>query len=382
MLDELTATGEVVWSGAGRLAGNDGWIALHVADLVPLTLPEAEVVETSPLEREVLAALGGGGAYFFRQLADAVGASVPFGSAHPSLRDASEPAFGGSDAALQTALWNLVWAGLATNDTFAPVRALLGAGTTAHRTPSRPPRARAYRGRGVRPTMPTRSAPPTVAGRWAILPLPEPDPTVRAAAGAEQLLDRYGVVTRGAVQAERVPGGFALVYKTLAALEETGRARRGYFIEHLGAAQFSTSATVDRLRSFTRDDGDDARSEPAVLCLAATDPANPYGAALPWPAGSHGGHRPGRKAGALVVLVDGALRGYVERGGKTVLLFDDDETARQQVATALADAVRERRVPQLAIEKANGEYALGTPFGSALQAAGFAPSPKGLRFRG
>jgi ATP-dependent Lhr-like helicase len=230
--------------------------------------------------------------------------------------------------------------------------------------------------------MPARSAPPTVAGRWAILPLPEPDPTVRAAAGAEQLLDRYGVVTRGAVQAERVPGGFALVYKTLAALEETGRARRGYFVEHLGAAQFSTSATVDRLRSFTRDDGDESRVEPTVLCLAATDPANPYGAALPWPSEADGGHRPGRKAGALVVLVDGELQGYVERGGKTVLVFRDDETGHRQVATALADAVREHRVPQLAIEKANGEYALGTPFGSALQAAGFAPSPKGLRIRG
>ncbi|MDH2443830.1 ATP-dependent helicase [Amnibacterium sp. CER49] len=377
MLDELTATGEVVWSGAGRLAGSDGWIALHLADAVAVTLPEAEQAERSPLEVEVLAALGGGGAFFFRQLADAVGATVPYGSAVTSLRDAPEPASVGPDSQLQDALWNLVWAGLVTNDTFAPVRALTGGGGTAHRTQRRAPRTRAYRGRG-RPVMPSRAAPPAAAGRWAILPLPESDPTVRAAATAEVLLDRYGVVTRGAVQAEQVPGGFAVVYKALAALEEAGRARRGYFVEHLGAAQFSTSGTVDRLRAASRDPNAEAVDAPA-LCLAATDPANPYGAALPWPPGE--GHRPGRKAGALVVLVDGELVAYVERGGRTVLVLADDEAVRERAAHAIADVVRGGGVPQLTVERIDGEFALGTPFGQLLERAGFAPNPKGLKLR-
>ena len=357
MLDELTATGEVVWSGTGRLAGNDGWVALHLADALPVTLQPLEEGDRTPLELEVLATLGGGGAFFFRQLADTVGAT--------------------DDGLLTTSLWNLVWDGLVTNDTFAPVRALTGSGHTAHRTQRRAPRARTYRGRG-RPAMPVRSGPPAAAGRWAILPLPETDPTVRAAATAEVLLDRYGVVTRGAVQAEGVPGGFALVYKTLAALEEAGRARRGYFIEHLGAAQFSTAGTVDRLRKHTREAGTEPE-DPAVLVLAATDPANPYGAALSWPEGE--GHRPGRKAGALVVLVDGELVAYVERGGRTILLFRSEERIRLQAAEGLAALVRAKGVPQLVVEKVDGEFALGSPFGKVLEAAGFAATPKGLRLR-
>ena len=357
MLDELTATGEVVWSGTGRLAGNDGWVALHLADALPVTLQPLEEGDRTPLEQEVLATLGGGGAFFFRQLADTVGAT--------------------DDGLLTASLWNLVWDGLVTNDTFAPVRALTGSGHTAHRTQRRAPRARTYRGRG-RPAMPVRPGPPAAAGRWAILPLPETDPTVRAAATAEVLLDRYGVVTRGAVQAEGVPGGFALVYKTLAALEEAGRARRGYFIEHLGAAQFSTAGTVDRLRKHTREAGTEPE-EPAVLVLAATDPANPYGAALSWPEGD--GHRPGRKAGALVVLVDGELVAYVERGGRTILLFRSEERIRQQAAEGLAALVRAKGVPQLVVEKVDGEFALGSPFGKVLAAAGFAATPKGLRLR-
>ena len=153
---------------------------------------------------------------------------------------------------------------------------------------------------------------------------------MRAAATAEVLLERHGVVTRGAVQAEGVPGGFALVYKVLAALEEAGRARRGYFVERLGAAQFSTAGTVDRLRARTRRETRATEpDDPAVLVLAATDPANPYGAALAWPTTARG-HRPGRKAGALVVLVDGELVVYVERGGRTVLLFRPDEDAIRQ----------------------------------------------------
>ncbi|MGN6199107.1 Lhr family ATP-dependent helicase, partial [Humibacter sp.] len=366
MLDELTASGEVLWSGSGSLPGNDGWVSLHLADSAPLTMTPPPEHGTDELQREVLAALGAGGAFFFRQLSDAVGS-----------RD---------DAALTTALWDLVWAGLITNDTFAPLRALTG-GRGAHKPQRATPRARVRMPRAYgRPTVAeglraasARSGPPTTAGRWSILPLAETDATVRAKAVAETLLDRYGVVTRGSVMAENQPGGFALAYRVLSGFEESGRARRGYFVETLGAAQFSTSATVDRLRTFTLD----STLEPPrkAVALAATDPANPYGAALPWPQASTSttGHRPGRKAGGIVVLVDGALVLYVERGGKTTLLFDHDEQVILPATRALADAIHRGRISTLTIETVGGDFVLGTPFGEALIAAGFAPTPRGLR---
>ncbi|MEO8907287.1 MAG: DEAD/DEAH box helicase, partial [Microbacteriaceae bacterium] len=311
MLDELTATGEVIWSGSGSLPGNDGWVSLHLTDAAPLTLPAPADYQTDELQRDVLATLGTGGGFFFRQLADAVGS-----------RD---------DDALVTALWDLVWAGLVTNDTLAPLR-ILTSGTGAHKRPRTPPRSRLTRGRGyARPLGQQRQGPPLASGRWSILPLAETDATVRAHATTETLLERYGVVTRGSVVAEGAPGGFALTYRVLSRFEESARARRGYFIEGLGAAQFATGGTVDRLRSFVRDSTQDPENH--AITLAATDPANPYGAALAWPAAgdttagaaSTGtGHRPGRKAGALVTLVDGALALYLERGGKSALTFGDE----------------------------------------------------------
>ncbi|MET0932648.1 MAG: ATP-dependent helicase, partial [Mycetocola sp.] len=237
MLDELTATGEVLWSGAGSLPGNDGWIALHLAETAHLTLPLVPEHQPDALQREVLLALGGGGAFFFPQLAEATGAT--------------------DDKTLVAALWELVWAGLITNDTLAPLRTLTGHGGGAHRTQRAAPRSRMYRGRPLgRPSMSTRVA-PTLGGRWSILPLAEQDPTVRTAATAETLLERYGVVTRGSVMGEGVPGGFALTYRVLSTFEDTGRVRRGYFIDGLGAAQFATAGTVDRLRSFARTDAND-----------------------------------------------------------------------------------------------------------------------------
>src|SRR5690606_38327014 len=182
--------------------------------------------------------------------------------------------------------------------------------------------------------------PPVLAGRWSLVPEPVTDATLRAHAWAETLLLRHGVVTRGAVEAEEIPGGFAAVYKVLAQMEDSGRCRRGYFVDGLGAAQFAAGNTIDRLRTFD-DTADEAHwpsgaDAPTVRVLAATDPANPYGAALPWPAaspssdgatvgegtGNGSGHRPGRKAGALVVLVDGVCVLFVERGGRTVLVLD------------------------------------------------------------
>lgn len=221
------------------------------------------------------------------------------------------------------------------------------------------------------------TAPPTVAGRWSLLPAPESNPTVRSAALAETLLERHGVVTRGAVVSEGVAGGFALAYKVLSGLEETGRTRRGYFVEGLGAAQFATPATVDRLRTFAAEP--EEGTPPVAVTLSATDPANPYGAALGWP--SVEGHRPGRKAGSLVVLVDGGLAVYVERGGKTVLTFTSDDDELRAAGSSLAEAVR-RSGGRLRIEKIDGEWGIGTPFGDALVAAGFATTPQGLRLRG
>ncbi|MET0590048.1 MAG: ATP-dependent helicase [Naasia sp.] len=360
MLDELTSTGEVLWSGGGSLPGNDGWVSLHLADTVAITLPEPDSIETSPLEREILASLGGGGAYFFRQLSDSVGST--------------------DDQAMQAALWNLVWGGLVNNDTFAPLRALVGSGHSAHKQPRKPSRTRSYRSRSMpRAAMPARAGTPLVGGRWSIVPLAEADATVRAAATAELLLDRYGVVTRGSVMSERVPGGFALAYKTLSAFEERGKARRGYFIESLGAAQFATTGAVDRLRSFAVQPGDDDRPPKKVVVLAATDPANPYGAALPWPPLE--GHRPGRKAGGLVVLIDGALAAYLERGGKSMLLFTEDEVDLGLVSGSLGELVRMGAVAGLSIEKVGGEFVLGTDVGRALEVAGFTAGPRGLRLR-
>ncbi|WP_245550787.1 ATP-dependent helicase [Nocardia paucivorans] len=373
LLDELMATGEVRWSGHGAINAKDGWIALHPAELAPITLAPVDEIEFTEIHLRLLAALGaeipepsapvtgwgpGGGAFFFRQLAGSLGPS--------------------EESAAVTALWDLVWAGLVSGDTFAPVRARLS-GTirtpTAHRAPRRAPRARAYL---PRPTAPTRSSPPTVAGRWSLLPERITDNTIRAHTAVDLLLERYGVVTRGSVQNEGVPGGFALVYRVLSEFEDRGRCRRGYFVDSLGGAQFSTTDVVDRLRSFESEQ----RGAGTAVALAACDPANPYGAALPWPkTEGDSGHRPGRKAGALVVLVNGDPVLYLERGGKTLLTFTEDPAARRAAARALADLVRSRRVDSLVIDRVDGDTVHGNTLADFLIEAGFSPTPRGLRLR-
>jgi len=287
------------------------------------------------------------------------------------------------DTALVTALWELVWAGRITNDTLAPLRTVVGS-RGSHRSVRAAPRTRSYRGRRpARMAQITRTGPPTVAGRWSLLPAPERNPTTRALAQAETLLDRYGVVTRGSVAAEGLPGGFASVYRVLREMEQSGRSLRGYFVETLGGAQFTTSSTVDRLRTYAVTD-DRAKADDTIT-LAATDPANPFGAALPWPDlpvaedGSPHGHRPGRKAGALVVMCEGRLILYVERGGKTVLAFDLDEARLGAVAQSLAHTVQTRRLGRMTIEKVNGRSVNRTPFAEALLGAGFQPVPRGVR---
>ncbi|MGY1714405.1 ATP-dependent helicase [Geodermatophilus sp. SYSU D01106] len=388
MLDELTSAGEVLWAGAGGLPGGDGWVSLVPADLAPLLLPDpVELPEEGGVGFAVLEQLSAGQAVFFRGLSDLVGAT--------------------DDTALADVVWDLVWAGLLTNDTLAPLRTRLSGGGTHKRAPA-PPRARVDRTRYGRPrlgrpAMPTRTGPPTVAGRWSRLPEREPNPTRRTTARAEALLERHGVLTRGAVMAEQVPGGFSAVYPVLRAFEENNRARRGYFVETLGAAQFGTPGSVDRLRAFATPD----RAPEGAVVLAATDPANVYGAALPWPdrtgpsdgesadqvavdvgEGTGGGkrptgHRAGRKAGALVVLVDGDLVLYVERGGKTLLSWTEDEQTLKEAATALSGAVAAGALGRMVVQKADGASVhQDTPLSSALQAAGFAATPRGLRLRG
>ncbi|HET8928901.1 MAG TPA: ATP-dependent helicase, partial [Microbacterium sp.] len=327
MLDELTSSGEVLWSGHGSLPGRDGWVALHPADLAPLTLalPEQEPEDLPPLEQRLVNILGAGGAYFTAQL--------------KTLADAA------NEQSVIDALWNLTWAGRVTNDTFAPIRTLLAGGSQAHKTTRRAPRARMYRGQTLaRPNGAAPPRPPALGGRWSLLPEPEADAAQRATAAASLLLDRHGVVTRGAVQAEGLPGGFAQTYRILAGFEQAGHCRRGYIVEKLGAAQFAASSTIDRLREFTRPDDPLPDADRTVRTLAATDPANPYGAALAWPALEGVRHRPGRKAGGIVVLVDGELALYLERGGKSALAFTDDEAALAAASADLARTSRERRL--------------------------------------
>ncbi|MDQ1645141.1 MAG: ATP-dependent helicase Lhr and Lhr-like helicase [Cryptosporangiaceae bacterium] len=388
MLDELCAAGEVVWAGTGALAGGDGWLTLAFADTAPLLLPSADRdTARTPVHDAVLAALADGQAMFFRQLADRVCGA------------ADRAGVQATDADLVTAIWDLVWAGELTNDTLAPLRTTLGSGRAKHpgkRTPSvryrRP-------GRVSLPTsrlaLPTRAGPPTAAGRWSRLPERESDPTLRAHAAAATLLERYGVLTRGAVAGEGTTGGFAAVYPVLAAYEDAGRVRRGYFVEGLGGAQFAAPGAVDRLRAIANEpagdpDEDGSRRPGAdeVAVLAAADPASPYGATLPWPDRAEStpeggrGHQPGRKAGALVVLVRGRLVLYVERGGRTLLSWPAPPGALRAAAEGLAGAVTAGWLGTLAVERADGQHITTTPLAEALESAGFRPTPRGLRLRG
>lgn len=373
MLDELTTTGEVLWAGAGSLPGKDGWVSLFLADAAPLLLPPPHPLELSALHESVLTALAPGYGLFFRQIADQVRSTT-----HPEA----------TDPQLADAVWDLAWSGRLTNDTLAPLRALLGsgrtAGSTAHRAKRTVPRGRyGTLTAAARPA--SRTGPPTVSGRWSLLPAREPDPTHRAHALARTLLDRHGVVTRGAVAAEGVEGGFSATYRILAAFEDSGQARRGYVVEGLGAAQFAMDGAVDRLRAAaTARDRAEARPAPRGVVLAAADPANAYGAALAWPEPPAGaGHKPGRKAGSMVVLVDGELALYMERGGRSLLIWpaEPEDPALLAAVEALAGAARAGRLGTVTVERVNGEAALTAPLARALEGAGFVPTPRGLRLR-
>jgi ATP-dependent Lhr-like helicase len=397
MLDELTAAGEVVWTGAGGLPGGDGWLAIGPASATELLFAPPGEITMTPLHEAILAVLDGGGALFFRTLAERAAAVLAAGEGRPADGLAGRLAnpTGPPDAEVAAAIWDLVWAGLLTNDTLAPLRTVLGSGRpSAAPGPGAGAGPAAYRrasGRGLRRpglsrsgmgrmALPSRTGPPTVTGRWSLLLRGEADQTRRLHALARVLLERHGILIRGAVAAERVPGGFGAIYPVLRAMEDAGQCRRGYFVEGLGAAQFALPGAVDRMRAIAQEAP--GEGPPPAVVLAAPDPANAYGAALPWPARpgeTPGSHRPGRKAGALVVLSGGELILYVERGGKTLLSWTSDLEKLVPAATALANAVHTGALGRLTVERADGAGVYDSPLAQALEKAGFRPTPRGLR---
>jgi ATP-dependent Lhr-like helicase len=177
------------------------------------------------------------------------------------------------------------------------------------------------------------------------------------------------VVTRAAILSEGYPGGFAALYPVFSHLEETGRVRRGYFVEGLGGSQFALPGAVDRLRS-----------EPPreLTVLAATDPANPYGATLAWPEVEDG--RLARDAGAYVLLWEGELVGYLDRGRRHLTVLADDLSVYGSLGRGLSQiAARHRRTT---VNTVNGRPAPGSPIAPALAEWGFATAPRGLTYRG
>jgi ATP-dependent Lhr-like helicase len=350
MLDELTTSGDVVWWGQSALSGGDGVVGIAPADRAHLLRPPApdSSEDLGPIERAVVDALAGGGAYFFRDISDRVSTSNGITG----------------DADVIEALWTLVWSGLVTNDSWAALRSRAG-GARAPRTPTR--------GRRGRLAMPSRTGPPAAAGRWSLLPTMTASGTERARATGDALLDRYGIVTRGSVMAEHIDGGFSAVYRVLSAFEDAGRCRRTYAVDGLGAAQFALPVAVDQLRVRT-----DQNAE--VVVLAASDPANAYGAALPWPAVEGATHRPARKAGALIVLVDGLPALYVERGGKSLLTWKIGIESLGAAAVALARSGPRLGMGRAPITRVNGSELADHPeVAHALGEAGFLSTPRGVR---
>ena len=356
-LDQLCTSGEVVWVGAGALGASDGRVRLVFRDQAALLVPAAEPCEGA-VHDALRNRLRDRGASFWPDLvAAAQVASLPYDT-----------------ESVLAALWDLAWAGEVTNDSLAPLRARI-ARQPRSRTRRPPPRAgRSRRGR-LRLGGLSATGPPSAAGRWSLVePLlsPRPSPTESALARAHQLLDRYGVVTRETALGEGAEGGFAGVYPVLKALEERGEARRGYFVAGLGAAQFALPGAVDRLRA-------DRAPEPdaAPVVLAATDPAQPYGAALSWPP-SPG--RPARAAGAHVVLADGVPLVILERGGRSLATFEGAESTDAWI-DAVIGLVKDGRLRKLEIAKVDGVPVRDTPWAARLEAAGFTSAYRGMLYR-
>jgi ATP-dependent Lhr-like helicase len=361
-MDELCASGELVWVGAGALGRTNGRVALYFRDdaalIGPPSIKAAPVEPPHAPEHVAVRARLEAGSCFFTDL----------------LVDVDLP-----PEALQEALWDLAWAGAATNDAFAPLRApRLTLARAQQRAAGRGARS------GRRFSSRRGGAQAQVQGRWSLTaPLfanAPADPSARRRALAELLLERHGILTRELVLAEGVPGGFSALYPELAQLETLGVARRGYFVEGLGGAQFALPGAVERLRA------QKAPEEAGPLVLAATDPAQPYGAALPWP--KRDGEerdpalrprRPARTPGATIVLAGAAPVLYLERGGKALQTLVAAEDPRIVPALhALADHARAGRVKRIALEKVDGEPVMGTRWETALAEVGFRGGPRKL----
>ena len=434
LLDEALSSGELTWSAHGRIGGADAWVALHLTEAAALTLRPPSP-PTGSIAVSIITVLRRGGAFLFPAMLEAVRVDLSCGAG--SDGHSAEPTAGGLPASpgapvdgvipasvaasgirvpsaqeVLDALWELVFAGLVTGDTLAALRAMRSDGRTAHRARPASPRARLRSPSRLAMLASSRAGadaasaaartvlvPANAAGRWSLLPDADTDPTVRMHAAAEILLDRYGVVTRGSAIAEDIPGGFAGVYRVLAAMEESGRIRRGYFVEGLGAAQFADAGAVDRLRAMAPKPGDATSGDQTLgfgardgaLVLATADPANPYGAALPWPGplgtesqdGERPGHRPSRRAGAMVCLVAGEPVLYTERGGRTMLTFTDEPELLVAASFALARLIAAGRLDTLTVTTIDGTTVHGLDSAAlrALRDAGFSVTPSGLRLR-
>jgi ATP-dependent Lhr-like helicase len=351
-LDALTAAGEIVWCGIEPLGDRDGRVAVYLTDHINRLRRPPAATALPPGGREQLIAehLQRHGASFFSAIHDAAG--------------------GGYPGETVDVLWDLVWKGVITNDTFHALRAFTRPPERRRQKPAAP--GRPFRSRRV--------APPSAEGRWSLVSDRTKgfvSPTEWSTSLAQQLLSRYGVLTREVAAAEGILGGFSAVYDVLKAMEDAGRIRRGYFVAGVGATQFALPAALDLLRSL-REPPDD----PEVVALSATDPANPYGTMLGWPAAggdSDGGRGPTRSVGAAVVLVNGALAAYISRGARQLQVYlTEDEPARSTRARALA-----RRLAGLSllIAEINGIPAADHPLAPYLIEAGFSPSAMGFQMR-
>jgi ATP-dependent Lhr-like helicase len=341
-LDTLSAAGEIVWTGVEPLGEHDGRIALYLTDHLPL-LHQPQPAGESPILDYLLAH----GASFFAPMQAALGV------------------FPGE---VVDALWDLVWKGALTNDTFHALRAY--ARPKAAKGARRELSSTRFRSRRV--------APPSTQGRWSLVPPPAGNETERAKTFAQQLLTRYGVVTREAPALENVSGGFSAVYPVLKAMEDAGRIRRGYFVAGLGATQFASGGAIDLLRSLR-----DEPEGPETVLLAATDPANPYGAIVPWPESAG---MLSRSVGARVILVNGLMAAYLSRGEKQLYGFlPEDEPNRgvvaRAVAVALATLVRDGIRRALLITEINDEPAARSPLAPFLVEQGFAATGMGYQLR-
>jgi len=359
-MDALCASGELVWVGAGALGRNSGRVALYFREDAPLigSPPARGDPPSEPAHEAVRERLARGSCFFTDLLID--------------VDLAPEE--------LQEALWDLAWAGEVTNDAFAPLRAPRLTLARAQRAASRSTRA------GRRFSSRRGGAQAQVQGRWSLtarlfdVPAQPLDPSAKRRALAELLLERYGILTRELVLAEGVPGGFSALYPELSQLETLGVARRGYFVEGLGGAQFALPGAVERLRA------QKAPEEAEPLVLAATDPAQPYGAALPWPKRDAepvgAGRRPGRVGrvpGALVVLSGSEPVLYLERGGRALQsLIAPDDPRIAAALNALAEHARAGRIRRIALEKVDGEPVMGTPWEAMLADVGFRAGPRRL----